>query len=344
MLSKRDCERLANFQLPTSEPVRASLRSEGELKPFGYTGSKSQILDLIYDHIGSHTVFVDAFGGSGIVSLSKSVSPVEVYNDASPDLVNLMRVLRDEASFTAFKEALPSPSSDFFQDYQHSLISYGFIASRANTRKRTVRTEMQDFPASNKIKITCDALVGSYEYADPVGMAAAYFIIQIMAPFRRGMGYRSTAAKKGIINNAATFKNREKLVSRLDAIHSRLANVILLNTVDFSALIARFGSPATTFYLDPPYLPETRRTSKQGDYGHEMLYEDHDRLISHLLENFPANGQAMISGYPSKLYGRLEDGKWSYSSRQVRYGTRKDQNEDTHETYRRECLWVSPVQ
>ena len=343
MLSDRDCDRLANFQLPASVPVKASLRSEGELKPFGYTGSKSQILSLIYDRIGEHTVFVDAFGGSGIVSLSKSVSPVEVYNDASPDLVNLMRVLRDEASFTAFKDALPSPSSDFFQDYQLSLLKYGLIASRANTRKRTVRTEVQDFHASNKSKITCDVLVGSYEYADPVGMAAAYFIIQIMAPFRRGMDYRSTAVKKGITNNAATFKNRDKLVSRLDAIHARLANIILLNTADFSALIARFGSPETTFYLDPPYLPETRVTSKQGDYGHEMRYEDHDRLISYLLKNFPTNGQAMISGYPSKLYGRLEDDKWSYSSRQVQYGTYKDMEGNTHDTYRRECLWVSPV-
>lgn len=53
-------------------------------------------------------------------------------------------------------------------------------------------------------------------------------------------------------------------------------------------------------YSDPPYLPETRTSSKK--YRHEYTVTDHKRLIE-TLKSIPAN--VMISGYPSALYDEL---------------------------------------
>lgn len=74
--------------------------------------------------------------------------------------------------------------------------------------------------------------------------------------------------------------------------------------LDLLARIDQFDyEPTQTFiYLDPPYLPETRKNRKIYDY--EMNRADHIRLLSAIRER---PEMIMISGYQSSLYAEALD-------------------------------------
>ena len=96
-----------------------------------------------------------------------------------------------------------------------------------------------------------------------------------------------------IVRNRA--KQLVDKVENLDRIMQRLRRVMIENR-SFEFILQSYDSPDTFFYLDPPYLPETRRG---GEYGHEMTYEDHEYLLF-LLRSI--KGKFVLSRYPNELY------------------------------------------
>lgn len=94
-------------------------------------------------------------------------------------------------------------------------------------------------------------------------------------------------------------------VDHLRAIARRLRDV-QIECDDALAVIARYDSPSTLFYVDPPYLPETRANKwDRMIYEAELTDADHARLAAALAE---IEGMAIVSGYPSPLYERLYGG------------------------------------
>lgn len=94
-------------------------------------------------------------------------------------------------------------------------------------------------------------------------------------------------------------------VEGLPAVAARLKRVVILNE-DAVRVIQQQDGPNTLFYLDPPYVHETRVTT--ADYEHEMTTEQHERLLTTIRQ---CRGKVMLSGYPNPLYQlHLED--WSY--------------------------------
>jgi DNA adenine methylase len=63
-------------------------------------------------------------------------------------------------------------------------------------------------------------------------------------------------------------------------------------------VIRQEDTPATLFYLDPPYLHETR-TARKAYARFEMTEADHRDLLDVLRR---CRGKVMLSGYPSALY------------------------------------------
>ena len=65
-------------------------------------------------------------------------------------------------------------------------------------------------------------------------------------------------------------------------------------------VIARYDTPETLFYIDPPYVHSSR-----GDvsaYGYEMTDDDHVDLAEMLVS---IRGRAVVSGYRTALYDHL---------------------------------------
>lgn len=100
---------------------------------------------------------------------------------------------------------------------------------------------------------------------------------------------------------------------------------------DAFKVIERFDGAGTLFYVDPPYVHDTRYiTSKNKGYQFEMVDEDHRRLAA-LLNS--VRGMVVLSGYPSPLYDELYP-DWKRIEREV-----QDISGSGKQT---ECLWLSP--
>lgn len=71
-----------------------------------YHGGKFRLAQWIIGHFPPHKVYVEPFGGVASVLMQKPRSYGEVYNDLDGDIVNVMRVLRDDVLREHLAEAL----------------------------------------------------------------------------------------------------------------------------------------------------------------------------------------------------------------------------------------------
>lgn len=99
---------------------------------------------------------------------------------------------------------------------------------------------------------------------------------------------------------------------------------------DALAVIRRFDSPCTLFYVDPPYLASVRSERwAEKAYAHEMTDAQHIALAE-LLRSI--KGMAIVSGYQGPLYKDLYAGWPMAANRTVTDAA----------TERTEVLWLSP--
>ena len=127
----------------------------------------------------------------------------------------------------------------------------------------------------------------------------AYYFVYVNRSSFNGVG--------GFSTNLITRRNMSKSVSDylsmidgLPLIHNRLSSVIVQNR-DIFELIPKYDSKNTFFYLDPPYVRETR--SSNTSYQEEMTNEQHEQLID-LINN--SKGMFLISGYYHTIYDGLK--------------------------------------
>lgn len=91
----------------------------------------------------------------------------------------------------------------------------------------------------------------------------------------------------------------------------RLRGVVIENR-EASAVIEQQDRPETLFYVDPPYVHETRSALRRGShhgsaYRHELTDADHVALAEQLHE---IDGMVILSGYPCELYDRELYADW----------------------------------
>jgi DNA adenine methylase len=87
-------------------------------------------------------------------------------------------------------------------------------------------------------------------------------------------------------------------VDGLPEVVERLRRVQVCNQSATSFLL-QYDSPETLFYLDPPYLPETRAAGAKEYGAYEMTSKQHFQLLNCLTS---LSGKWVLSGYPSKMY------------------------------------------
>src|SRR5262245_5965936 len=138
--------------------------------------------------------------------------------------------------------------------------------------------------------------------ANPVGEAIQFFILcrqSLAGRMDRFAPLSRTRTRRGMNEQASAWLNA---VDGLAAVHTRLKRVVILSR-DALDVIREQDGPYTLYYLDPPYLGETR--TSEGVYTHEMDVEQHRKLLDVVCE---CQGRVMLSGYPSELYDhRLKD-------------------------------------
>ena len=89
-----------------------------------YPGSKWKLAPWIISHFPKHISYLEPFAGSIAVFLQKEKSPIEVLNDLDGDIVNLLRVIRDQTEDLLFSlELTPWSREEFELSYDRSNVS-----------------------------------------------------------------------------------------------------------------------------------------------------------------------------------------------------------------------------
>jgi DNA adenine methylase len=149
----------------------------------------------------------------------------------------------------------------------------------------------------------------------------------------RGLGEWRTGWRYEITGHRVSGAVDDFRSDHLPAVVQRLKHV-QLECDHADAVIARYDAPTTLYYLDPPYVWETRskRTSKvSARYMVELDEAGHRALAEQLHQ---VAGMVVLSGYPSPLYAELyEAAGWR----------RLDRTCLTDHGFRTECLWLNPA-
>lgn len=265
-------------------------------------GKGNQLDDLLplipYDH-----GYCEPFGGGASVLMNRSRSEVEVYNDLNLDVVALFRCLQDPVLFITLANRLyrtPWAKDEF---------------RRALYMQQAGR--MGD-PAVSWID-----------------RAWALVVIQNM-----GISGAHSKTEGNWSRSLADDKNTEKWQARLEkleAVHMRFRNV-QVDSQDALACMNYWDAPTMVFYVDPPYVLDTR--GNRIYYEFEMDETEHKQMVDVLLQ---LQGAVVLSGYDSPIYDPLIEAGWETTEYKA-YGYAKivAAAEGEVKPMRKERIWRNP--
>lgn len=227
--------------------------------PIKRYGGKTFLADWICSNIPENaTHYVEAYAGGLSVLLRRNPEGVsEVVNDLDGELMNFWSTLRNESDF---------------QKLVRKIEATPFSSEEFDTA---------GIPNPNDSKVD----------------RAVKFFVRCRQS-RQGLQkcfatLSKTRTRRGMNEQVSSWLTA---IDGLPEIHDRLKRVVIVNG-DAVTLIRREDSPSSFFYLDPPYVPETRVV--KNAYSHEMMTEAHKRLLETLVE---VKGRFLLSGYRSPLY------------------------------------------
>ncbi len=208
--------------------------------PIRYFGGKGMMLNQILEQFpaeGSYEIYIDAYGGSGVVLLNKPYTPVEIFNDLDQNIYALYSVLKDPKLFSLF----------------HSWAeAIGFHEKMAYQSLKQLRDDKE-----------MDIINRAWHF---------WYVSRLHRSGKGGMSI-NTIVRRSMSKSTSDFLSS---VEGLPALHNRLATVIILNR-DALKLIADYDQDKVFIYCDPPYHHETRGDTRYDtdvdEQHHEKLVE-----------------------------------------------------------------------
>ena len=252
--------------------------------PLKWHGGKSYLAKTIIDLMPAHMTFVEPYAGGLAVLLAKppdwrakfttgdtfnvnkeAPGVSEIVNDIDGRLTNFWKTLQDPALFERFRRRLEATP--------HSQVEW--------EQARTVSD---------------DPILEDAFSDDPILEDACRLMI-LHRQSRGGMGqdYQtpSRRPRRRMNEHASAWMGA---IAGLPDLHQRLLQVQVLNRPALD-VIRQTDGPHTLFYLDPPYVHETRTATKA--YRFEMTNQDHRDLLATIKT---VQGSVILSGYANDLY------------------------------------------
>jgi len=237
-----------------------------------YHGGKGRIFKWILPFIPNHKTYCEPFGGAGSVLINKEKSSKEIYNDIEPKIVNLMLVVKDQ-----------------WPDLVSNLLQIEYNEENFNKYKKIYNSS-------------------SFQKITKLEQATTTYVVKRMS--RGGLGKDFSWSKRIYSTGPSEIHCWNSSLKNIKNVSARLQNVEIKN-VQATILLEQNNEKETVFYLDPPYLHDTRKSCKVYDY--EMTIEQHILLLNLCLSS---KAKIIISGYPSELYNKkLND--WNQSTKKV---------------------------
>jgi DNA adenine methylase len=254
-------------------------------------GGKSYHARNFIELMPPHKTYVEPFVGGGSVFLNKSSVITEVINDLNPRLMNAWEQIK-------------------------------FHPEDVIRRLSSLTYESPTFLAAKRRSESPDLLCGDLDDA------ANFIVVNRMS--RGGMGGDFAWSDRLRGGQPGDVNAWETMIEEIPAISGALQGVEI-RCGHASEVIDDYDSEDTLFYLDPPYLHETR--TAKSVYAHEMTTEDHWALLAQILES---RAIIMVSGYHSEMYDNaLKD--WTLHEFRVKNNSGQGKKKND----RIECLWIN---
>ena len=240
------------------------------MAPFRWPGGKGNLASWIMKYVPAGRTYVEPFAGAASVFWHLPTPfPVEVLNDIDGDIVNFYRVLQDKTKFEILL---------------HKLVFTPYARSEFRRALRILRNPE----------------------ASDIDKAWAFFVRQNQsisgAGRSEGNWSRSiTNTRNGMASTTSQLRSRLKLLAQW---HDRISRVQIDN-MDGIECIKYWDTTDTVFYVDPPYVLETRKC--RSLYSKEPDLSYHERLVETLLQ---VKGKVLISCYDHPVYRPLNDMGW----------------------------------
>jgi DNA adenine methylase len=139
---------------------------------------------------------------------------------------------------------------------------------------------------------------------DPIEKVRKFYVMTMQSiSTNGGWAYARTVSRRGMSGIVSKWLGNadENLIDAIE----RLREVQIEN-LDCIECIEKYDSEDTLFYLDPPYVMDSRSAPGSG-YTHEMTDDDHRKLIACILK---LKGKVLLSGYDNDIYKELEGKGW----------------------------------
>jgi DNA adenine methylase len=261
--------------------------------PLKYHGGKHYLAEWIIGQFPSHVHYVEPYFGSGAVLFRKPY-------------VGVSEVIND----------IDRRLMTFWRVLQDRRLFQAFVRrTEATPFSQAVFEEARTAQTDDPVDVALDVFIQARQSRQGLGKD---FATLSRNRTRRGMNEQASAwltAVKG-----------------LPEAHERLNRVVILQG-DALEVIRQQDGPNTLFYLDPPYVGETRVV--KNSYRYEVDTSHHKSLLELLAR---IDGSFALSGYDSPMYQKAASQHgWSCVRRNIDCkagGTSK-------KSKRIECLWMN---
>lgn len=279
--------------------------------PIPWFGGKQKLADRLIALFPWHACYVEVFGGGASVLLSKAPATLDVYNDLDEGLVNFFRCLRDRADeLVPLLELTPYSRSE----WQEARETWFAIDDEVERARRWWVVASQSFGGM----VARDSRSG--------------WKLDKTAERPHGRGWGGERLGRMHLSRAASTANR---TDHIWGFVERL-RLVQIECLDWRACLERYDAPDCLFYLDPPYVPETRRA---GGYTHELTTEDHVEFVERVLA---LDGIAIVSGYDHEIYAPLVSDAGFTRHEFTVWSTAAQRANNRERDRRLEVVWASP--
>lgn len=201
------------------------------------------------------------------------------------------------AAHVMFKK---SPSQiEVYNDIHEGLVNFWSVLR--DREKRTLLMEQLAFTPYSRKEFE-DACKGWEIEENDVEKARKFYIATMQSRSNNGGWAYSVSYERR--NMSASVSKWWGNIDNIEMAIKRFASIQVEN-IDFEDCIKKYDRSSTLFYLDPPYVTDTRKQKKS--YKYEMTATDHKRLVDILLQ---VKGKVILSGYENDIYNTLEEAGW----------------------------------
>lgn len=212
---------------------------------------------------------------------------------------------------------------EVYNDLDSGLVNF-FRILRSHAQSTVLKRSLRFTPYGREEWEMCRA-TWRYE-TEPIEKARRWFVALNQSfsktPTSQGWSYCKQPSGHAVSKFRGYVAQIEECAERMQ--------LVQVEQIDALDLIRRYDAPNVLFYVDPPYLPETR---KGHGYHHELSAEDHEALLATLTA---ARGMVMLSGYRSPMYDAALADWRRVDHETVNWSANKKRDR------RVECIWLSP--